>query len=204
MPSLRAQDVSVRFGDRLVLDRVSIEIAPGEIVGLIGASGSGKTTLGKVLSGRCQPVRGHVFIGDVPLKGPDRLIATIHQSPRSAVNPRWEISEIIREPLRIIGDDRDIRDIAKQCLLDPELLVRTPAQVSDGQLQRACIARAFAQDPSFLICDEPTSALDPIASASVIELISQRARQDTGVLLISHDHRQVAACADRVVNICDL
>lgn len=204
MASLQARKVTVRFGNRTVLDKVSISISPGEIVGLVGDSGSGKTTLGRVLSGCYQPHQGSVLIDDVPLTSRDRRIATIHQSPRFATNPAWTLSDIILEPCRIVGKDADATELGRQCLLAPELLSRKPDEVSDGQLQRACIARAFAQDPQYFICDEPTSALDPIATAGVIELIRKRAEQGTGILLISHDHRLLAASAHRVLHISQL
>lgn len=204
MASLQVDKVSVRFGTQLVLDEVSMSISPGEIVGLVGASGSGKTTLGRVLSGRYQAHHGRVLLDDVPLTTRDRRIATIHQSPRFATNPGWTLADIIREPLLIAGRDGDVTELGRRCFLGPELLTRAPDQVSDGQLQPACIARAIAQDPEYLICDEPTSALDPIATAGVIELIRQRTEEGTGVLLISHDHRLLDACAHRVVSINEL
>ncbi|MFV8381010.1 ABC transporter ATP-binding protein [Corynebacterium hindlerae] len=204
MASLTAHNINIRFGTKSVLEDVTLSIAPGEIVGLIGASGSGKTTLGRILTGRYQPTAGHVTIDDVPLKRRDPRIATIHQSPRAATNPGWTLTEIIREPLDISGGSADIMQLAQECFLSPELLERTPEHVSDGQLQRACIARAFAQQPRYLVCDEPTSALDPIATAGVIQLLTKRAEDGSGVLLISHDHRLLAACAHRVVRIDEL
>ena len=85
--------------------------------------------------------------------------------------------------------------------LDADLLERRPAAVSDGQLQRAVIARALVQDPAFLICDEPTSMLDPITSAGVVAVLRERADAGVGVLFISHDHRLLAAVADEVVEL---
>lgn len=205
---LQARDVTFSYADSTILDRVSLSVERGEFVGLIGPSGSGKTTLARLLSGRLAPLLGEVTADGQPVPmGRDarrRNIALISQSPRDACNPRWTLGEIIGEPLRISGlrDANTLRarivSAAESASLSEQLLSRRPGQVSDGQLQRACVARAMVADPSYLICDEPTSMLDPIATAKIVSMLRQTVGQGRGVLLISHDHRLLRACVDRV------
>ncbi|KKO82725.1 hypothetical protein WU86_01090 [Corynebacterium xerosis] len=204
--SLSARGISVAFGGRTVLDDVSLDVAPGRIVGLVGPSGSGKSTLAKVMSARLIPDSGEVAGG-----GPVR-VAMIGQAPRDACDPRWTVAadasasrsgsraggRIGREAS---GELAAVDAAAESVLLDGELLGRRPDGVSDGQLQRAVIARALVQDPAFLICDEPTSMLDPITSAGVVAVLRERADAGVGVLFISHDHRLLAAVADEVVEL---
>lgn len=206
---LRAAEVTYSYASKPVLEEVNLTIERGELVGLIGASGSGKTTLAKLLSGRFVPASGEITIdGDPIVTGRDRRrsrIALVSQSPRDACNLRWTLREIIAEPLLIAGErnweviGEIVEDHAKRAMLERELLDRRPAEVSDGQLQRACLARATVMDPAFLICDEPTSMLDPIATAKIVEMLRETVRRDRGVLFISHDHRLLAACADRTM-----
>ena len=145
---LKATEVTYSYAGKPVLEKIELNIERGELVGLIGPSGSGKTTLAKLLSGRFLPDSGKVTIdGEPVVTGRDRRrsrIALVSQSPRDACNPRWTLREIIAEPLLIAGEhNREVirecvEDHTKRAMLDRELLDRRPAQVSDGQLQRAC------------------------------------------------------------------
>lgn len=202
---LSARGVTVAFRGRTVLDDVSLDIPPGRILGLTGPSGAGKSTLAKVLSGRVEPDAGTVSGG-----GPVR-VAMIGQAPRDACDPRWTLRRTIGEPFRIaaggrigreaFGEREAVDAAADSVLLDAELLDRRPAGVSDGQLQRAVIARALVQDARFLICDEPTSMLDPITAAGVVAVLRDRASAGAGVLFISHDHRLLESVADEVIGL---
>ncbi|MDY0113142.1 MAG: ATP-binding cassette domain-containing protein [Corynebacterium sp.] len=202
---LSARGVTVAFRGRTVLDDVSVDVRPGRILGLVGPSGAGKSTLAKVLSGRIEPTAGSVIGG-----GPVR-VAMIGQAPRDACDPRWTLRRTIGEPFRIaaggrlgreaFGEREAVDAAAESVLLDGELLGRRPDGVSDGQLQRAVIARALVQEARFLICDEPTSMLDPITAAGVVAVLRERAAAGAGVLFISHDHRLLDAVADEVMEL---
>ena len=202
---LSARGVTVAFRGRTVLGDVSVDVRPGRILGLVGPSGAGKSTLAKVLSGRIEPTAGSVIGG-----GPVR-VAMIGQAPRDACDPRWTLRRTIGEPFRIaaggrlgreaFGEREAVDAAAESVLLDGELLGRRPDGVSDGQLQRAVIARALVQEARFLICDEPTSMLDPITAAGVVAVLRERAAAGAGVLFISHDHRLLDAVADEVMEL---
>lgn len=196
--TLSAESITVSHAG---LADFSITINPGEVVGLAGPSGAGKTTLARVLGGVIQPESGRVLLGGQPLPRRCREIALVSQDPRAACNPRWNLRRIIAEPLRIAGEQTDVDGFAERAHLPAELLDRRPHEVSDGQLQRACIARALAQRASFLLCDEPTSALDPALKETVMGLLAQVAGSGVGVLLISHELELLKRTADRVITL---
>lgn len=192
---LVAQAVTVSFGERPVLRGVDLAVQTGEIVGVTGPSGCGKTTLLRVLAGLRTPDSG-----TVTRPGPGTL-AVLAQHPRLVCNPRWTLQDIVTEPARIRGTAVELAEVVARVGLDPVLLDRYPAQVSDGQLQRACIARALVQRPSFLLCDEPTAMLDPLAAGDIARLLEQTAAQGTGIVLVSHNPRLVASLAQSVLEL---
>ncbi|MFE9583146.1 ABC transporter ATP-binding protein [Nocardia sp. NPDC006044] len=199
--SLAAQNVSVRLGGRRVLTDVSIEIGHGEVVGLAGPSGTGKTTLAHVLSGLRRPDRGRVTVDGAPL--PRRRtgrVAMLFQSPRRSCDPRLKLRQSIAELAR---GPVDWDTVAESVGMTTDLLDRYPAQVSEGQLQRAALARVLASKPDYLLCDEMTSMLDPATTATVARTVTRLAATGVGVLFISHDLSLLAVCTDRIVHLGD-
>lgn len=155
----------------------------GEALGVVGASGAGKTTLLRTLAGLHAPLGGTIACdGDIGL---------LSQHPRQATNPRWILRKIIAEPARIAGRDVDVDGSATAAGLDPRLLDRFPSQVSDGQLQRACLARLQVQSPSIILCDEPTASLDPISARTIVRALHDRLAEGAVIVLASHDRRAV-------------
>ncbi len=190
---LSARSVAVGHGRIPVLSDVDLDVGPGEIVGLVGPSGCGKTSLARVLAGLNRPLEGEVRV--------DGRVAMLFQSPRRSVDPRLTL----RRSIEICATDSGV-DWERLCAkadLPIGLLDRLPRQVSDGQLQRAAIARAFAGAPGYLLCDEMTAALDPATTAAVVTTVRRAADDGLGVLLISHDLPLVGACSDRVLEIRD-
>lgn len=202
--SLRAHHITAgHHPDDPVLTDISLTIAAGSIIGLTGPSGSGKTTLARVLAGLHTPQRGHVTLDDEPLStAAPGMVAMLFQSPRQAVTARWTLGRIIAEPLRNRrGRAGTVHVAAQRVGLTGDLLDRRPHQVSDGQLQRACLARALVQQPRYLICDEMTAMLDPATTAALTAVITEETRAGLGVLAVSHHHELLHAWADNTVSV---
>jgi peptide/nickel transport system ATP-binding protein len=123
------------------------------------------------------------------------------QHPRLVCNPRWTLRRIIAEPAAIRGAPDTADELAERVGLDSALLQRYPGQVSDGQLQRACLARVLGQSASVVLCDEPTAMLDPIASSAVLGLLQEIAAGGAVVITVSHDSELIAALADRQLSL---
>ena len=207
---LHATGLTVRFGGRTVLDGVDLTAPAGAITGVTGASGSGKTTLLRVLAGLQRPHAGAIRYGAASASGASNSapgprrgsVALLAQHPRLVCNPRWTLRQIIDEPLAIRAG-RGFHPAAEQTAarvgLDTALLERYPGQVSDGQLQRACLGRVLTQGdggPLVVLCDEPTAMLDPIATGSVVSLLRDMAGTGSTIVLVSHDPALIDALTE--------
>lgn len=199
---LRAVDVSFAYDSaRPVLNRVSIEIGAGEIVGLTGPSGGGKSTLGRILAGHRQPQRGSVVLdddGDNASRGRVHPVQYLFQSPETAVDPRWTIEKILTEAW---DPDREMRlDFG----LSPHWGRSYPHELSGGELQRITILRALAPGVRFLVADEVTAMLDPLTQAQIWRALIEFARQRrVGMLVLSHDLDLLERICDRRLRLCD-
>ncbi|MDF5755890.1 ATP-binding cassette domain-containing protein [Spongiactinospora sp. TRM90649] len=209
---LEARDVSVAYQRRTALAGASLAIEPGTVTGLGGPSGCGKSTLARVLSLMLRPDSGEVLMDGAPVRrwrqrADRRLrirVALIYQSPRQAVDPRLTLTEVIAEPLAANGrpDPARVRELARETGLTADLLTRRPHEVSEGQLQRACLARALTLEPRYLICDEMTTMLDASTQAHLVGVVNDyRRRAGAGVLAISHDAVLLDRWADRRVEM---
>lgn len=206
-----ANAISKAYGAVQALDEVSLDLAPGEVVALVGDNGAGKSTLVKVLSGVVNPESGRVELdgGPVRLSSPheaQRLgIATVHQDLALCENldvvanlflgaerQRWSV-------LRPIRMERAARDLLAS--LDVRIRdIRVPvAMLSGGQRQSVAIARALVGDPRVVILDEPTAALGVEQTAQVLDLIRRLRDRGLAVLVISHNLADVRAVSDRIV-----
>ncbi|MGE2832905.1 ABC transporter ATP-binding protein [Mycobacterium sp. SMC-4] len=196
MTGISATGVVVTLGGRTVLDGVDLTAPAGAVTGVTGVSGSGKTTLLRVLAGLQKPDDGDISYDGRPARPPGS-VALLAQHPRLVCNPRWTLGQIIAEPAAIRGDQHvAVDETALRVGLEPELLDRYPGQVSDGQLQRACLGRVLTQRARFVLCDEPTAMLDPIATGSVASVLRDFAAAGSVVVLVSHDPALIATLAD--------
>ncbi len=194
---------------------VSLHIARGETLGLVGESGCGKSTLGRAVLQLRRAVSGHVLFDgeDLTAMQGERLrkmrrrVQLIFQDPIASLNPRRRIGDIVAEPLIIAGvkDPKERERARRRCArapsgLDPALVMgRLPHEFSGGQCQRICIARALVLNPDFIVCDEPVSALDVSIRAQILNLLEEmKARFGLTLLFIAHDLAVVKAVSDRV------
>lgn len=194
MTGLEATGITIAFDGVTVLDGVDLVAPAGAVTGVTGASGSGKTTLLRVLAGLQSPDAGRVTYGGRAV-APTGSVALLAQHPRLVCNPRWTLGRIVGEPAAIRRQQADVDEIAVRVGLAPELLDRYPGQVSDGQLQRACLGRVLTQRAGVVLCDEPTAMLDPIATGAVTTMLREIADDGATVVLVSHDPALIRALA---------
>jgi oligopeptide/dipeptide ABC transporter ATP-binding protein len=201
-------------GNRIVraVDGVSIEILPGETLGLVGESGCGKSTLGRAIVGLYKPTEGNVRFQGKPLWGQGSIPKTalrrqaqiIFQNPYSSLNPRHTVRQIIGVALAARGvhpQDREAETVGllRRVGLGEDHIDRYPHQFSGGQRQRIGVARALATNPEFVVADEPLSSLDVSVQAQIINLL-QELQEEYGLtyLFITHDLRVAYHMSHRV------
>ncbi|HEY2642664.1 MAG TPA: ABC transporter ATP-binding protein [Galbitalea sp.] len=207
-PVLSLKDVAIEYpkNGRIpafrAVDGVSLDIFPGEVVGLVGESGSGKTTIGRAAVGLLPVVEGSLTVNGKELSTASakelrdirKSIGIVFQDPGSSLNPRFPIGQCIGEPLLLAGVakgkelDRRVEGLLDQVELPRAFRNRYPHELSGGQRQRVGIARALALSPSLFVADEPTSALDVSVQARFLDLLQELQQQlQFACLFVSHD-----------------
>ena len=205
-------------GDPAVLSGLRLRLAPGERLGLLGPSGSGKTTVTRLLTFPLRLWSGQYLLDAQPVIGTGwavpaevrRKVGLVLQSPRAAADPRMRLRAAITEPLRTLpraarpnpdlAEHRLARAI-KLAAFSPELLDRLPAEVSEGQLARAMLARAIIAEPRYLVCDEPTASVDSATALTIHRALAEVADSGVGVLVVSHHEADLVNWADRVLRL---
>jgi peptide/nickel transport system ATP-binding protein len=181
---------------------VTLDVPPGGTLGVVGESGSGKSTLARCVAGLIQPEDGAIRLQDKVLpplvehrgRPEQRAIQFIFQNPDAALNPHWTVERIVARPQVLYGlaEGPELRRrtiaLLEAAKLGERYLGRYPRELSGGEKQRVCIARAFAAAPRLVVCDEPTSALDISVQAAILnELLALQRRHNTSYLFISHN-----------------
>lgn len=218
--SFRKENQKKLFGNEYqeILHGLSLSIEEGECVGIIGESGSGKSTFGRVVAGLLEPNAGRVRLDGMPLYGrrtPEerratmRKISIVFQDYTTSANPRFRVASILGESfraLRLGGENiskaderRTAIELLERVGLNESFLTRYPHELSGGQLQRVCIARAVALKPRLLLLDEAISSLDAATQIQVMNLLKDmRAERGLSYLFITHDLTAITYFCDRV------
>ncbi|MER6164499.1 ABC transporter ATP-binding protein [Streptomyces violaceorubidus] len=202
-----------RRGRRRVLHGVSLSVAPGETVGLIGETGSGKSTLARTVLGLVRPTAGSVVVAgeDVTAHGSRQwrelrrsgVVQYVFQDPLRSLDPDLTVEESLTEPLLVRGTARPeaaarVRAFLPRVRLTEDLLGRLPGELSGGQRQWVAVARALVTEPRLVILDEPVSALDSANRVQVLEILKELRAGGVALVFISHDLGSVAGIADRI------
>ncbi|WP_079166432.1 ABC transporter ATP-binding protein [Streptomyces oceani] len=214
VPALALRGVTAGYERRAPVVRdVTLSIAEGEAVALLGPSGCGKSTLARVAALLHRPYAGTVTIGGETARGwrhrapreQRTAVGVVFQQPRMSADPKLTLGALLTEPLRACGRGVEARrlgaELAREVGLDEELLGRRPHEVSDGQLQRACLARALVLRPRVLVCDEMTGMLDASTTAALVAVVERyRWRSGAALLAVGHDRGLLRRWCDRTLD----
>lgn len=216
-PVLRVSGLDVHYGSRRrprsALRGISLDVAPGETVGVIGETGSGKSTLARAVLGLVRPSAGSIVVDgeETAAHGPRRwralrrrgVVQYVFQDPLRSLDPDLTVEDSLTEPLLVQGVSRReaaarARALLTRVHLTEDLLDRLPGRLSGGQRQRVAVARALVTEPRLVILDEPVSALDSANRVQILEILKELRAAGVALVFISHDLGSVAGIADRI------
>lgn len=198
---LEAKNISFAYlKSKKILDDISLSFGENEVVGIIGPSGCGKSTFAKIISGYLQPSQGEVLFENKPLQKSGYCpVQLIYQHPEHAVNPKWKMQRVLTEAWAVDDETMEAFGIRK------EWLNRWPSELSGGELQRFCIARAMGERTKFLIADEMTTMLDAITQAYIWDIVIKQVRKrNIGMIVVTHNHALADRLCDRILNFEDV
>ncbi len=197
--ALEAKNIYFRYDKRQpwILEGCSMKIGRGERVAVLAPSGYGKTTLAMLLAGYLKPVQGEILLDGrlLPGKGvcPVQLIC---QHPEHALNPRWRLKRVLEES----GGLRE--DVLEAFGIERAWLERFPRELSGGELQRFCVARALMSGADYLVCDEISTMLDVITQAQIWNAILQEAgKRNMGIITVTHNRHLAGRIAERMIDL---
>lgn len=194
---------NISFGyhrDHWIFDEISLELKPGEVLGLYGPSGIGKSTFAKVVAGYLKADKGSIVVdGKTPLQKGRNPVQLIGQHPEKTINPRWQMKQVLKES----GAFR--AEFLQELGISQEWMQRYPSQLSGGELQRFCLARALVPETRYMIADEMTTMLDAITKAQIWKTVLQLVeKQKLGMLIISHELSLLEKTCDRILDFREL
>lgn len=195
---LEVKDVSFSYDDQKnVLEHVNLTVESHERVGILAPSGIGKTTLCKIMAGYLKPDHGEILIDGRPLPKKGYCpIQMIWQHPEKAVNPRLKLKDILADADHI--DPRIIKELG----IEPDWMNRYPQELSGGELQRFCIARALGERTGFLLADEISTMLDLITQSQIWEFLLKEVKERSiGLIVVSHSDSLVKAVTTRTISL---
>jgi len=193
---LEAKDISFNYTkNHMILNHVNFSVSEGERVALLGPSGCGKSTLSQILSGYLTPSSGSIFFNGKPLPKKGYCpVQLIYQHPEKAINPRWKLEKTLNEVWR--PDDSFLTEIG----IEKQWLTRYPNELSGGELQRFCIARALGPQTQFIIADEMSTMLDVVTQAQIWKLmLNIIKKRDLGLLVVTHSVELAERICSKVV-----
>ena len=201
MKAVELINITKKYGEQEVLNSFSLDIEKGKCLAIMGESGSGKSTIAKIIIGLEKQNSGTVEIFD-------KDIEFLFQDSYNALNPRMTVEDLIYEPLQFLADidvkkkKEIVSELLEQVELSSELLTRKRDELSGGQLQRVCLARALSRKPQIMIFDESLSGLDPLVQDKILDLLYKIQKQyQLTYIFISHDIRLCYFLADRIILI---
>ena len=197
--ALEAKNIYFRYDKKhpWVLEDCSLQIEKGECLAIFAPSGYGKSTLSMILAGYLNPTKGEVLLDGKPL--PDKGICPvqlIYQHPEKAINPRWKLKRVLEESGELQEDMLDAFGIERAWL------ERYPRELSGGELQRFCVARALMSGADYLICDEISTMLDVITQAQIWNVVLEEAKKcNMGIIAVTHNKHLAERIATRVLDL---
>jgi len=218
MKKLVIENISKHYDKKAILSKINLSVSQNECLGIMGESGSGKSTLAKLLVGLESFDEGNIIFNEISYKNINkkqlslihRKIQLVFQNAFGAVNPKYTVEEVLTEPLKIhYKKEITYNEIKKRAEiflekvgLNPEFMSQKAIQLSGGQLQRICIARALILEPEIIIFDESVSGLDPIIQEQILELLgSLKETMNLTYIFISHDFEACYYLCDKIVII---
>lgn len=196
---LEAKNVSFRYDGHQpwVLENCNLSVERGERLALFAPSGYGKTTLAMLLAGYLEPSKGEILLDGKPLPRKGVFpVQLIYQHPEKAINPRWRLKRVLEES----GEMRE--DVLDAFGIERAWLDRFPRELSGGELQRFCVARALMSGADFLICDEISTMLDVITQAQIWNVVLEEAeKRNMGILAVTHNRHLAQRIATRTYDL---
>lgn len=197
--ALEAKNVYFKYERKQpwILEDRSVKIEKGERLAIFAPSGYGKTTLAMMLAGYLEPSKGEILLDGKPLpKNGVCPVQLIYQQPEKAINPRWRLKRVLEES----GELRE--DVLAAFGIENAWLNRFPRELSGGELQRFCVARALMSGADYLICDEISTMLDVITQAQIWRVVLEEAeKRNMGIIAVTHNKHLAERIATRTIDL---